>query len=279
MSVVISLILLAVGVFVVFTVVNETDTVANQSAGTTTTTNTYTETFETDTHGADPSDTWYTYTEVGWEWANVTTADAHGGTKSYIINGSSDLNNWTNFTLTSDDYEYFEYWFQIDNGSHDELRTYLLDENNDTICRVDTLGSTLNYIRFRNYTTIGWNQTLTNMSWYKIRYDFNYTDNTVRARLYNASSVLLNDSWLIASDASGTVDYSSFYVYDTTCAVGSSSYMFFDDLTLYDTDSTTTAAREYEDVGTTANTVFTILGIVLIVGAIMAIIGLMSKYR
>ena len=97
--------------------------------------------------------------------------------------------------------------------------------------------------------------------------------------MYNASSVLLNDSWLVASDASGTVDYSSFYVFDTTSAVGSSSYMLFDDMTLYDTDSTTTEGMDYENVGTTANTVFGILGIVLIIGAIMTIIGLVSKYR
>lgn len=34
---------------------------------------TYSETFEDDTVNADPTDSWYTYSEVGWSYANVSS--------------------------------------------------------------------------------------------------------------------------------------------------------------------------------------------------------------
>lgn len=129
MSVIVALIILGVGVFAVFTVVNTTE---DNIEGETSSSTTRTETFETDTNLADPSDSWYTYTEVGFD-GNVydNTATARGD-KSYRINDSNGDQDYALFDTVSADYNRIDFWFMIDNST-DYTNTSYIDWYNGTV--------------------------------------------------------------------------------------------------------------------------------------------------
>lgn len=276
MGVVVSLIILGVGVFAVFTVTNVID---DEIPETTTTTVTNSETFEGDTNNANPSDSWYIYTEAGWEWANVTNLQSKSGTQSFRVNTSNGADDYVVLNLTSPtEYEYFEFWFKWDNTSHNFTRYTFCDSSTNGICIVD-IGGTVsggknNRTAFNNYTQ-QWNSSeLDNNTWYNVYIDFNWTTNYLRARLINTTSATLNDSgWVPMGTGSGVqTDLASINI---TGYTGQSAMAWFDSFVLYDTSSETV---EHPDIAGTANSVFGIIGIVLIIGAIFAIIGIVSKF-
>jgi hypothetical protein len=275
MGVVVSLIILGVGVFAVFTVTNVID---DEIPTTTTTTVTNSETFEGDTNESNPSDTWYTYTESGWEWANVTDLQSKSGTQSFRVNTSDGLDNHVILNLTSPtEYEYFEFWFKWDNTSHNFTRYTFLDSSLQGICMVD-IGGTVsegktNKTAFNNYTQ-QWNSTeLANDTWYNMYIDFNWTTNYVRGRLLNTTATLNDSGWVpMFTGTAVETDIASIVISGYT---GQTAMAWFDDFVLYDTSSETV---EHPDITGTANSVFGIIGIVLIIGAIFAIIGIVSKF-
>jgi len=78
---------------------------------------TYTENFDDDTAGSDPTADWYTFTkrlDTG-AVAEVDTTQAHGGTKSLKIYGSGTVTLDANFTLNAScDIEYLNFWYYPD---------------------------------------------------------------------------------------------------------------------------------------------------------------------
>lgn len=277
MGVVVSLIILGVGVFAVFTVANEMNA---EPYAEYTKTATNTETFETDTNESNPEDTWYTYTESGWGWANVTNETGRGtSSNSFFINDSSGGIDFSNFTFTANDFEYFQTWFMWDNTSHNFTRINYLDEDIAIVGMFDVGGTVYDNrtqtVGFSN-GSISWNSSaLDNNTWYQVRADFNWTTNTIRGRLFDTAGTTLNDSGYIPmGDASLTSNNLS--KINFSAHTSNPAYIWFDDFTLYDTD---TVQGDVPDVVGTANSVFNIIGIVLIIGAIMAIIGLVMKFQ
>lgn len=265
-AVVISMILLVVGLFTVFVITSETEDqlIIDESA-------TYSETFETDTANSNPSDTWYTYAEVGWDFANTSASANYSGSQSYLINDTNGAGNYTYFNVTARNYSYFEYYFKIDNTSHNTTITYLLDSAGDSIIRVDI---NTGQVLFRNYTTVGFTGSILNNTWYKLRFDFNSTTNMVRCRLINTTATQ-NDSWLLSSNASGTVDFSDFKTFKLGGYTGNRTKLWIDSMILY---IPSVSAFETPDVQGTTESVIGLIGIVIMVSAIMGIITLVYPY-
>jgi len=198
------------------------------------------ETFEDDTYGENPSSIWYTYAEMGFDWANINNT-GHSGSKSYLINdtdgGTIDTDK-SSFNFTSNTYEYFSFWFKWDNTSHNESYG-LLDSTDGYILDIN-FGDDLERIRVYNYTTTCIDRLLDNNSWYKLRFDFNYTTHEVRCRLYNETT-LLNDSWIRAEVEAGVVDFTDFISFINYASADDQMFLYFDDLALYKSDTSSSA--------------------------------------
>ena len=272
-AVIVSLILLAVGLFAIGIIMQEQSDMLPESSSSVSTT-TYIETFEDDTNETDPTATWYNYNETGWDWANASndTARAHTGNFTYRINDSDGDQDWTEFNFVSDDYNYTKFWFQIDNRSHDTANVSFRKSNGVEICRICIENENISFL---NSTTTGWDNMIDGSSYYGVRLDFNFTTDEVRGRLYNYTGGTLNDTWLEMYD--GSEAFTETALFNISGETGSPAYIWFDNWQLYDRDVT---AAEYEtpDMLGTANSVFTILGILIIVGAIMMIVVLMYPY-
>lgn len=155
------------------------------------TVDTYTEDFEDDIDGANPTEDWLTYYEEGFNWANVTDSTYHGGAQSFIVNdtnGAASAN--VCFNITAREYDTVEFWFKADTSLNNETRIFVYSGSEYV-----WLNLTDTKIYASNSTTLFVTQTLTNNTWYRAYFDFNYTDDTARLRLYNGTT-LENDTWL-----------------------------------------------------------------------------------
>jgi len=272
MGFVVALIMIALGTFMIYTIWNT----ANDNielTDTSTSTTTYSETFETDTNNSNPSESWYTYTEIGFNWSNVTSLEAHGGSNSYRINDTLGLDKSVYFNWTADDTEYFQFWFKVNGRMPVESRNYILDGAGNAVIRMDIFN---NYVYFRNGTTVLWNGTVNTDNWYKIRLDFSFDNNTIRGRFSNETTTF-NDSWCSVTDGIGTIiDYENTSSFWISGYAGKGIRLYLDDITLYDTDTTVTDA-ELPDIPSKANTVFNILGILLIIIALLTLASYVAK--
>lgn len=191
---------------------------------------TKTETFETDTDDIDPSESWYTYTETGLDWANVDGSVGRGSSsKSYRINdtdGGNISTDISSFTFTARNYTYFSFWFKWDSTNHN--RSYgILDSTNGYILDID-FGKDAERIVVSNYSVVAIERSLTNDTWYQLRFDFNYSTNEIRCRLYNTTD-LLNDTWIRAESETGYVDFDDFTAFINFASADDKMYLYFDD--------------------------------------------------
>jgi len=225
------------------------------------TTNTYTEDFEDDTVDSNPSDSFYTYSENGWDYANVTNSSYHAGSKSFRINTTNGANSWSLFNFKSDDYEYMKIWFKIDNTSHNITYIDVEKANGDSlfVMHVNTTS-----IYFGSDSKATWTNAITNNSWYMLRFDFNYSSNTVRGRLYNQSGGLLKDGWYDTGLVFTEINY-----LNLSGTSGNTAYIYFDDILLYDSDSVYSSMDS-----TTSNLLMNIVPILIALLLIMFAVSL-----
>jgi len=126
---------------------------------------------------------------------------------------------------------------------------------------------------FENSTTVGWDETILTNNYYRVRLDTNFTDDTIRGRIFDSTGTLQADGWLQMYD--GAEAFTEISNFNVTGVSDKASRLYLDDYYFLDTN---TESTEIPDIGGTANSVFSIIGIVLIIGGIMAIIGVVSKY-
>jgi len=197
-----------------------------------------TETFESDTADADPNESWYSYKDMGYEYANATSDSAYAGSKSYRINDSTLASgevayfNWSE----SSSYSYLEFYYKIDNTTHNESRIYIVDSADTGLARFDITvnDSGIYNVTYRNYTAAIWSATgLTNNTWYRLRWDFNYTTDQMRGRLFTSGGTALNDSWCPIEDGSGAYDYSNVASFQVVSYVDQDVYLYLDNIKLY----------------------------------------------
>lgn len=282
MSVVVSLIILVVGVLAVATVTTQTDDFS-RTINIETTTTTYDEQYTDDDNDTNPTEDWYSYYESGLPYANVTNLTTENSFRMNTTVGSDTTGGALyNFT-TEDDYETLETVFRIDASLHNYTTVTVgswIDSLSDDGA-IAYWNITTDYVAFYvlttgtgTYTEV-WNNTIDNMTWYKLEATLNYDDYSINGELYNVSSSTTMNSSAETCVYEFTNITQSFWA--ITDGHGEDScYIWFDSFTLTDTD--TTDGEEPVDVMETANSVFGIVGIVLIVSAIMAIIGLMYPY-
>ncbi len=190
------------------------------------------EDFESDTTGANPSSTWYTYSEDGdFSTANVSEGSAYSGSKSFYINDSAnDVTSWANFSFkTVTYYDYFYFRFQIGSANW---------HNSTNVTYVDSSGQILGYAYIMN-TTLYFNNSASNImsvtiqngtSWYRVYVDFNLTTDRIGCYVYNESdsSALLGYGWGDMEDGAGT--YSDVQHVRFSAASSTKTSIYIDDL-------------------------------------------------
>ena len=233
----------------------------------------YTETFETDTHGADPAGgDWYTYGETdGFDWANVDNTYPRNGANSFLINdtvGATTDKVFLNFTDNT--VSMFSFWFKWNNGSHNQ--TYgMLSSTAGGFVDID-FGNDIGKLKVYTYDTTYIETFLENQTWYRLRFDMNYTNDKVRIRLYSNASAVLNDTWATPNnEVSGDLniaDLTSFTLYGAT---DDWANLYFDDLA-FQTYYVSGHLRDTDGLSASEILLIVFLGIaVMLVIAMMAI--------
>ena len=276
-SVIVVLIFMIVGIMALATLSDTQDNLIDQDETTTTITN-YVEDFEDDTNNTNPTDTWYTYNESGWDWANASedNTQAHTGNFSYRINDTDGDSNWSDFNFISQDYDYTKFWFKVNSFYHNETNLSFRKANEVPMCYINITNDT---ITFENQSTIGWTTNITNMSWYGVRLDFNYTTDEIRGRLYNRLGVVLNDTWIGMYD--GSEDFQEVSHFNISGVATEQSRIWIDNWDVYDSDTATSLNGRAPDYDTmdTLESLYPILGIIIIVSALFFIIGMMYVFK
>jgi len=193
--------------------------------------------FEDEANNSSPDSTWFTYTTIGWNYSNVSTADAHGGSKSFRINDTDGDDGHTWFNVTANTYDYFEFWFKLINITEDynqsDIIMRFLDSGGNTIVRFNLFADAVNtYGIFRNHTDDLFNATLTNDTWYRFLLVFNYTTDEVQGSVFNSGGTLLNRSWCPATDASGDMAYDNFMSFNINGNSSKYTFLYLDDFDL-----------------------------------------------
>lgn len=233
-----------------------------------------TEDFEEDTVGSDPSETWYTYEETAsFNFSNVVSG-GYAGSNGFRVNDTDPYLKGCWFNFTSDNYSYVEFYFKIDNSTHNQSRIFAYDSVGTTLgrfeIRVNRTGVTdYNYVLFKNYSGVAyWNGTITNDTWYRLRFTFNVTSNYLGGTLYNAAGTVLNTSWFEAEYASGAYDYSNFYGLQISGINNDFMYIWFDNIKLF-------KSYDWGSMGETTNYLLqTVVPILFAVFLLIVIIGM-----
>ena len=153
---------------------------------------------------------------------------------------------------------------------HEQCLVNITKSNGVALCSFNITADTC---EFDNSTTTGWAESLTTDTSYRLRLDMNYTDDTVLGTIYNVAGTSLNSSWLEMYDGSEAFEETAYI--NITGVSDTATRAYFDSLYLLDQDG----SDEIPDIGGTTNSVMTILGIFIIIGAIMAMVGVIMKYR
>jgi len=282
MSVVVSLIILVVGVLAVATVTTQTDDFS-ETVNIETSTESYNERYVDDDNDTNPSQDWYSYYESGLPYANVTNLTTENSFRMNTTVGSDTTGGvMYNFT-TADDYETIETVVRINASLHNHtivtIGSWISPLGTDGAIAYWEINTS--YIAFFVLTTGTdvytevWNNTIDNMTWYQLTATLDYDTYNINGKLYNvSSSTTMNNSGATCVYEFTNVTQSFWAINEANG--DDSCHIWFNSFTLTDTDRTSGEAPV--DVMATANSVFGIIGIVLIVSAIMAIIGLMYPY-
>ena len=196
------------------------------------------ETFEGDTPGSNPSDSWYGFEEDAAYAANVTSWDAYGGSNSLVCNGSTASTNdyaWFNLTEPFNGMN-FSCWFKVTSAYHNN--SYMGFQNSTsgdylTVFQCGDAGNGNNKIFLWHASADkndpGW--TFNFYEWYNIQLQFNFTDDTFRGILSNVSFGVISTSiWypFYSGDLSNVDTLSILNTDDGT-------YVLYDDIQFGDT--------------------------------------------
>jgi len=192
----------------------------------------HSESFEDpDTVHTNPSDSWYSYSENGWDYANVSSdanapLDVEG--QCFLINDTDGDGDYNIFDFADMNYSYFEFWLKVDNSSHNETNVTLYDSSLDLIVAFNI---TTDWVYCYNDAGNIWSEAILNNTWYKIRTTFNWTDNTVYSEIGDANIAGVYDG----ADASAHTDFDSTDIDDLNLVnmsgtAGESAYLFIDDM-------------------------------------------------
>ena len=237
----------------------------------------YTETFETDTHGADPAGgDWYTYGEDGFDWANVDNTYPRNGANSFLINDTTGATtDKAFFNFTDNTVSMFSFWFKWNNGSHNQ--TYgMLTSTAGNWLDID-FGNDKGQLQVYTYGTTYVQRFLDNQTWYRLRFDLDYTNNKVRVRLYSNASAVLNDTWATPNnEVSGDIEIADLTQFTLYGATGDWAELYFDDFA-FQTYYTSARLRDADGLSASEILLVVFLGIAVLLVLVMMAVELLRN--
>ena len=296
---VVAILIIGIGAFSVFIMWGELQGDLPEDADVTTI-QYYNETFQPpDINATNASENWYVYSESGLPWANVTNETA--GPLPGASNQTFHMNTTPDTPVTGGVLYDF-----VNESTYDTFSVYVLVESAAHNHTVITIGSWIDAfgisghgaIAFWNITndtisfwvlsltgpvyTQVWEQAINTGTWYHLYATFDYDSDDICASIYSIDLAGVEN--LVKTDCETTgvplVNVTqSFWaipelIGDANCSI------WMDDFQL--TDSTTTPVDTIRDnvpdVFGLSESVFTILGLVIIIAALMAIVGMLYKY-
>jgi len=232
-------------------------------------TNNYTEDFDTDTVDSNPSDTFYSYSESQWGYANVTNITYKDTPNCYWINdtdGKATTVDYSQFDFTNQPYDYFQFWFKLNTTTSTGSYATLIDRDGKSFVDIQ-FDITNGVLKIYNYTNNIIVQTITNDAWYKLRFDFN-SSNEVWCRLYDATDVLKNSSTLVPnSEASGEFAFNYFDKIKFYGADGKNAYIFIDIMNAH-AIHTSVRLRDDDNLSAVEIAMIILLGTLFVLGVI-----------
>lgn len=236
-------------------------------------TTTYEDTFEDDTIDANPSESWYSYTETGWVYANATDIAGYNSDQSYLINDENGTGNGTIFDVADRDYDIFELDFKINTTNHSEVWVNIYGANSGVfpVCCWNISDTDCTF--YVETTECGfdlaeiWTVAISNNTWYRIRAEFNYNTHKITGELWEEIYGVQGIPHQLEEGTAETCH--NFEEVDTVTMIGTSDvdvYIFFDDLTLVDYTGTTETTNYLIDI---------VIPILVVVAGLLTVMGLL----
>lgn len=281
MGIVVSLMLLAVGAFAFFIVVGEVD---EHLPGARIENVLNTENFNSQTFGTLPNTTWMDYNNYSWYGGTAPGINGTGTALNFrAVHEQGTYNNYSRWNISTNEIGYpnrikFDATqgtgnnYTVINVTNSAGATYANIVMNKSYVAVD-IGGTVRINRSITFGFKGLNDTFT----FEVIISMtNNVTSKVRVVMSNASAGILNDTGLITPSNLGSPGK----IIVSGRNVGANSVQRMN-ITI---DNISVKAFVWPtitvtDTGTIGNSVFSILGIVLIMGAIMAIIGVVYKFK
>ena len=208
------------------------------------------ENFDNDPLQGDPGSGGYSYFEKGWPYAAVTdNRTGPAGAKVYVANqtvvASLATTCITAFNVTNRSYDFFEFWFSPEGSTNNAT----IFELWDGIHRLVWCNISKTTVKFYNATNVKKvEQIIANNTWYLVRFDFNYTLDTVRISLWNTTrTTRLNGTWHVINSTSNEAGLDRVQIKNVA---GAYAECYFDGFEFYDGASTTAAEGTLEALNT-----------------------------
>jgi len=189
-----------------------------------------TDAFTDETTDTNPVATWYDYDENNFPYANVTSGNLFRANGSWA--GIVDNTN-VYFNFTADSYTYIEFDFRIDNSTCNFTSIQIVDSDGEELAYLNITGGDSKWATCDNNSAEIFNATITNNSWYTMKWDFNYTTNYARGRLYDSTDTLKNDSWFEVSNNAGALSFADFESFEIHTTTNEAVWLEIDNLKVY----------------------------------------------
>lgn len=236
-------------------------------------TTTYEEDFEDDTVDANPSESWYSYTETGWTYANATDIAGYNSDQSYLINDENGTGNGTIFDVDNRDYDIFELDFKLNTTNHTEVWVNIYGVNSASypVCSWNISDTDCTF--YVQTTDCGfdlteiWTVPINNNTWYRIRAEFNYNTHRITGEIWDEMHGVAGIPEQMREGAGETCH--NFEQVDKVVIPGTSNgdvYIFFDDLTFVDYTGSTETANYLIDM---------VVPILIVIAGLLTIMGLL----
>jgi len=183
----------------------------------------YTEDFEDDTADSNPDDSWYTYTESGFQISDVTTNSSRDGTNGFLIFDDVTADAYSLFTIdTTTYYDTFIFYLNVSQANHNHLAVFFNDSGGQALAKLEINANTF---WFNNTNNPIYNSTYANNLWYRFTVDLNLTTDRIGIYIYNVTAgSAVGSGWGAMEDGAGTyTDFKTVKFFSTsggTCWVG-----------------------------------------------------------
>jgi len=252
------------------------------------TTTTYTENYESpDANLANPSESWYSYSESGI-WANVTNNTGSdlpnsSSNQSFRMNTTVDTTGGSLYDFVDRSYDSFQLDVKINSSSHNftmiTIGTWIDNDfytGHGAFCywliTNDTITFNVVTVADGNVTTEVLNESINNNTWYRLKVEFDYDTYEVTGTIWNEWGIAGVPILLDTDSATSIIPFTnitqSFWAIPENLHGNDSCYIFMDDFIL--TDTVLSSSEE-----TTNYLTDTVIPLLAVVAGLLVVIGLL----